>query len=85
MLKDREELLAVKPGSKEAAEASHRIRSQIKQLREDAMRLQAHQKQEEKKVSVTVYILEKSFYTVLTDRFSFASRYETSLYSRYHC
>jgi hypothetical protein len=40
----------VKPGSKEAAELSHRIRSKLKQLREDAMKLQSINKQEEKKV-----------------------------------
>ncbi len=50
MLKEREELLSSKPGSKEAAEASHKIRSKLKQLREDAARMSSLQKQEEKKV-----------------------------------
>lgn len=50
MIKEREELLGSKPGSKEAAEASHRIRSRIKQMREEAMKLQNIQKQDEKKV-----------------------------------
>jgi hypothetical protein len=49
-LKDREELLAVKPGSKEAAESSHKIRTKIKQLRDEALKLSAYQKQQEKKV-----------------------------------
>ncbi|KAI3634196.1 hypothetical protein MIR68_007800 [Amoeboaphelidium protococcarum] len=50
MLKEREELLNTKPGSKDAAEASHRIRARIKQIKEDAMKFQTVQKQEEKKI-----------------------------------
>lgn len=49
MLKEREELLSTKPGSKDAAEASHRIRGRIKQLKDDGQKLQALQKVDEKK------------------------------------
>jgi hypothetical protein len=40
MLKEREELLALKPGSKDVAEASHRLRTRIKEMRESTNKLQ---------------------------------------------
>eukprot|EP00158_Paraphelidium_tribonemae_P002089 Partr_v1_DN25113_c0_g1_i2_m76941 putative NA len=50
LIKDREELLANKPGSKEVAEASHKIRAKLKALRDDAGNLSRIQRQDEKKV-----------------------------------
>jgi SYP7 family syntaxin len=49
MLKEREELLAVKPGSKDAAELSHKIRTKIKNIRDEGVRLKEIQKKEESK------------------------------------
>ena len=48
-MKEREELLGIKPSSKEAAEMSHRIRTTMRKLKDDSGRLQQLQKTEEKK------------------------------------
>ena len=51
MLRERDELLSFKAGTKEAAEASYRIRLRLKALREDLTKLQSLQRQDEKKVT----------------------------------
>lgn len=48
MLKEREELMSIKHGAKEIAESSYRIRARIKQMKEDASRLQTLQRQDQK-------------------------------------
>lgn len=49
MLRERDELMSYKAGTKEAAEASYRIRLRLKALREDLSKLQTLQRQDELK------------------------------------
>jgi hypothetical protein len=51
MLKEREELTEIRQGSKETAELSHRIRTRIKSVKEDAQKLQSIHKKDEAKVN----------------------------------